>query len=1424
MSTENLKDFIEERLRAALGTDVDLDEGSPLQEQVVEPILEKLEPDPLAMDVDLYITTLLEQQFPNHNFREGSGVRDLLVKPAELMLEPVNREIKFIQQGQTAAYPSLLSRGDADGFAANVFVTRDTGGLSTGVARVVFAAPQAVNVAPTSNYCTTAAGLKYYPTTLQSISAESMAFNQLGTEYYFDINLTAEKAGAEYDIAKNTITSIASLSTATRIYNPEAFTGGLNDQSNQELLDQSDESITERSLVTARGIVARIKGDFASVKHVQTVGYTDPEMMRDIITGGDMGPALWSGNDGATADDGDGDAVTDILVSRYHDFEVIFGGSGPVTDYYVQIDEISTGANGVVPATLDRFQIPGFDFTADDVGNMMLTTAAPSPANVGFVDITAYVAPDEVELNRVGANEGGITWVYTRHLGTFEIDEVVSPTELRIATETLPIDKPTLLWSIHKKEITLSDIPGGIVSTVDAAALKVQADEIHIGGCTDIYVRGTSTTSTSMGISAISDENPLVEALTLNTDASTVIKQEFVWDTTKDFKALGVKPGHALEIIGSLLNANTYVIINVGVDDTGAPDVHYLQLATLTSATESNLKYRILDELDIDLTGPRTMRTTGTDMSTMQASVAVTTAAATDFLAVGGAVGDVLKLTSGPDEGEHTVNAILGTGNRTLALNSLMTATHASLPYELYKKQTGISLPLIRVEDVDLLDASGNPTGDIIPYSKAVFSSSSEFVNAGRGVKVTASDCTVGIVGSMDLTGMAPLANPTIINIDINGAGAVAVDLSLAISGAQIVSLIDAAIPNIATLLDIDGESRLCLRSADRWISVSPHANNANVGFDAVIGEDNRFIRSAADVADWRTQSYGLVNKKDAVHIQSGSAAGFYYLVANDLGELTVVGVGKTSGRVFFPAPSVGVKVSVGSRSYGTARVYFTDPTSVTMRGGWRPELKDSGTYPANGATNEAILQDEPPITWFTLTAAGQTLNFVPDPDLEYKVLPVGTEVADNLSSDGTNIVFSTAAPALVNPGQASRNPAIDFLKREILPGDRLRTTYQPIQSTRDLVALPMVYPTDLLGKTLIFTLDNAPQKTVTFTNKVTSIPKIAERINAQLGETVAYIESGKYLRIEADFPITLHKDSTAAAGGVLWTITPPTNLVNRSSIWSEDGVLIEVVAPVVPTTHTRLQLPTTPATSQSNHFEIYRPGVQRICSKDMLAQLEGALYYMDVELVSEGPGDLWNIPADLEFTITGYESDGYYLTNENRYLAFSTEEHPWIHVSRRMLKTSVDDRPDLATTLNSQNIQIGYDYSPVASTLQSFASSDLDRVLVASVLVRHLVPHYLNFTMSYNGGSAADIVKKDILAHLEALGPDERVEVSDLTNIARKRGANYIQFPTEIVAVVHDEQRKVTVIRSKDYVSKGRWSTFFPGEITIVREVTTTL
>jgi len=1429
MASETLQEFIENRLRA-YDPDIDLSSGSPAQDQIVDPIVQRFEPDPFDMDVDKFITTKMRQEFPELNIEEGTGLRDTLIKPSVVLMDPVSREINLIKQSQSLANPELLADSEVDALVANVFVSRKTGGLSTGIGRLYFQSPVAINIS-VGNVFFTSSGLRFIPTTLQSISAEQMSFNQSGNLFYFDINLTAEKQGSEYNIAAKEIVGVTNLNAAVRATNLNRFRSGVDNETSEKLIERAETSITERSLVVSRGVAARLFDQFNDLKHLQVIGFTDPEMNRDIITGGDLGPAIAADNDGFTEDDGDGDSFTSNLRTRNFSFTSLFP-VGAVTNHTLLLTSTDFNGDGeftgAAPAL--TFTSPTVLFTGADVGRTLVTFSATDPDNVGFFKINFIVNGNTVTLDKAaGSAESGVSWVLVRPEEEYPILEVLASDEIKVDGD-IPIDVPAISWSIRQKVLTVSDIPGGILFSGDQNQIEIQSDQIHIGGASDFYVRGSSVDSANVVLTAIADESPILNSLT---GVSTLLNPEFFYDANADFVSSGAAQGHTL-VVETGPDAGFKSIVRVGISPTGIPDARYIQLEDAFTATTSGIRYRIVNEIDVNLRQPRTIRVTGEDAQTIQLNQIATTLAAVDFVALGTEVGDTLRLLEGQDKGDHVITNITGVGNKNLIIGSPASATATGLKYEVFKAETGLDFPLIRIKTIDILDSAQQPTGNTIPYAAPIDVRTEQFSNSGRGTKVSTTDAITGIVGSADLSGLSyPLAATTI-NVSINNAVSLPIVLTGAISPANIVSIINAAVPNIADTLNVSGELRLTLRSLDRWLRVDAAAENANIGLD-VVGEDNRQIKSLNNINSWSSAAFNLLHRQDVVSITTGDNTAQFYIVEVQSDRLLVTGFDKEAGRVRFLQPNVNVSMSAGSRSIGKARVYFLEPTSFEVRGDYRPALKNTGDVAANLAVftdaellaGFSIQENERPRTEFKATINGAELLFVPDPELKHTVIPEpDASVPNNLqTTNGSGTVVSESLPGnlLTDLGKESRDTNLDFLAREARVGDLIEVTYQPIQGTADLALLTL--PVDLSGLTMVLSIDGAPASTITFTTNISVEDDIAEEINDALGEDVAFVETigvVKYLRFETDFEMIVFRTGTANAVLGFSTVAD----VDNDADASIDGYYRVTLlgAPGAPTEDNKIVIadPTGAAPtvdSQAQHFQLLRPGVQRLHSTLMNANVELGMNYMDVELVSEGSGDQFNLADDTVLVVTGYTSDGYRLEVVDTNLSFSTEEDLNAIFSRRIITVGQSDRPDLATKLSGQNIQINYDRSSLASSIQDFASADLERVLTAGLLVRHLNPHFINFDMSYQGGSSADVVTADVEELLNDLGPNDRVEASDIQNKAYRRGGTFVQNPLELVAIAYGNDRTISVDRSSNFVTKGRLATFFPGTINVTRE-----
>jgi hypothetical protein len=473
-------------------------------------------------------------------------------------------------------------------------------------------------------------------------------------------------------------------------------------------------------------------------------------------------------------------------------------------------------------------------------------------------------------------------------------------------------------------------------------------------------------------------------------------------------------------------------------------------------------------------------------------------------------------------------------------------------------------------------------------------------------------------------------------------------------------------------------------------------------------------------------------------------------------------------------APEIGRHIQVGSRSIGSARCFFLEPTSI--------EFNRKSFF-------SIALPD------------GSTLRFLPDPTLDAVRIPAAPSTS--LPKDGSSAFLDNHFTSLSQ----------DFILSGIVPGDVLVVKFVPIIGT---VILPD--PVSLLAlTTVVVSVDGGPDQTITFGSDLTGFPTsvsragVAAQINSAVGKSIAKINGANNLEFEGDVSIIVR--STGSANLLLGFST---------SVDQTNRALHAGIYPITLVGQNTLTLAGTfpgPTTESREAYEILRPGTQRISSTKMNTNTaEAGLFFFDVELVSEGTGDQYNIESAQQLRASGFRSDGYFLTTDDSDLTFSTVERPVLHVSRSILEVGVSDSPANATQITGQNLEVTYDRSTLVSDVQNFTLSETERVVCSNPLSRHLVPHFVRFDFEYVGGSGADLVTSDMQTYVRGLFPSDFLESSDLVSIAYQRGATSVTSPIDLIAIVHNYDRSIQAQRSQNALNTGRLAAFVSDRINVNR------
>ena len=281
---DELRSFLENRLQE-FDPSIDLSAGSPAQLQVIDPTLSRFGEDPFSTDTRNFIVARLTQEFPELAASAGGELEDLLVSPMQMLLEPFKRDIESTRINQSVENADIMNDEEADALAANFFTEREDGGFASGPVRLYFTAPTTVRVT-TDRQVSSRSGVAFFPTENTFITSQQMVFNRDGDQFFLDINVKAEEAGEEGNVEAGDLITIDDVEGIVRVSNLSDFSSGSQREDNEDFLGGIPQALTERSLVTDRGITTRIPDVFGtSVRAMQTIGAGEEAMNRDLLTG-----------------------------------------------------------------------------------------------------------------------------------------------------------------------------------------------------------------------------------------------------------------------------------------------------------------------------------------------------------------------------------------------------------------------------------------------------------------------------------------------------------------------------------------------------------------------------------------------------------------------------------------------------------------------------------------------------------------------------------------------------------------------------------------------------------------------------------------------------------------------------------------------------------------------------------------------------------------------------------------------------------------------------------------------------------------------------------------------------------------------------------------------------------------------------------
>lgn len=770
--------FLAERL-VAFDPSIDISEGSAADTEVIQPTLDRLAPDPFDTPIEDFARQRLDSEFPDLVLQRGEPIDDLMVKPMRALIEPYRGQVVVIGNNQSIADPRILNETEADRLLRNYFETRRQGGFAIGTAKVFFGQPRAVTITPT-NAVFTGSGLRFFPAEIQSISAESMLFNQEGNLFFFRVVVRAETQGTDFNIEPGTLIGIEALPEAVKVTNETRFEEGEARETTEQFISRVEGSLSEKSLVTFRGIRSRLFNLFDNIQAIAVVGFNDPEMNRDLVTGSPDGVYAFanltavSGSSslflavGANFTDGLGN--TDFGAAEVELGDTISRlnlTTGVISDFTVT-ELVSSFQLRVTPAPPNIGTAEPFWFKSKNRGQIFISDI---PGGI----LVPQTTNGEIIVSNRQVHIGGHDDVYVR--GGFPSERSIDLASIRDGEPlTFGLDMETFGADADEfvqvtPEITLQSTtdaaftgPGNpqaeiIIKTFDSGdgttpwlpttedigrfleligpdfgLYEIQGilDDAVIGGFRTRRIQVSTFDEHSQAFVTIADQSSafvldfrIVEQVSVKSRVRDRDNPQV--DFNGNSTGIGAEVGDSV-VLETGSDAGIFsirrILTHIGEDDTLVLDRELTSTVTPTgSGGGSGIRYRLDDELQVDLIEPRILKIplgdifVGGDLQTVAGSDIVLAGGTTNFLLAGVEDGDTLEIKEGDDSGEFE---IIDVQAAQLQLGTPVQNTGFNLDFEVYRAFDGVERPLVRVKSIELLDSTNQPTGITIPYGDII--------------------------------------------------------------------------------------------------------------------------------------------------------------------------------------------------------------------------------------------------------------------------------------------------------------------------------------------------------------------------------------------------------------------------------------------------------------------------------------------------------------------------------------------------------------------------------------------------------------------------------------------------------------------------------------------------------------------------------
>ena len=236
------------------------------------------------LEAELLAKQILEAEYPDLDLREGTGLRDLVLRPSAMLLALIRAGIDYyFAQNTIQGVNDTTPTSIVDNILSNWFINRNLGTRAVINARLYFARQKNISLT-TDIFFSPDNVSKFFPQAATTYSSGSLTYDSYQNEYYIDVDLVAAAEGTQFNIGSGSLLYFSNFDP----YFLHAEINYLKDSSvssetNSQFITRAQNAISTRNLINNPSISSNLQSNFNYLNQIVSIGMGDAEMIRDQI-------------------------------------------------------------------------------------------------------------------------------------------------------------------------------------------------------------------------------------------------------------------------------------------------------------------------------------------------------------------------------------------------------------------------------------------------------------------------------------------------------------------------------------------------------------------------------------------------------------------------------------------------------------------------------------------------------------------------------------------------------------------------------------------------------------------------------------------------------------------------------------------------------------------------------------------------------------------------------------------------------------------------------------------------------------------------------------------------------------------------------------------------------------------------------------